>query len=120
MDTFTASLPSAFPSDLARRWRAGLAAVAVLAAALAAALAGAPARADDDPPGRVGRIALVQGEVRTVNADGAWVALPRNQPLTTGDRVITDKDGRAVLEIGSTTVRLGAFTDVRIAPLDDQ
>src|SRR4051812_27043141 len=106
MDTLTVRLQSAHPFSFARRWRGALA----IAVALAAALGAAGAKAEEDPPGRVGRIADVQGEVRTVNADGAWVALPRNQPLTTGDRVITDKDGRAVIEIGSSTLRLGAYT----------
>ena len=105
------------PSDprVRRRWRGVLTAVV----ALAAVLAGPAARADDDPPGRVGRVSMVEGDVRTVNADGAWVTLPRNQPLTTGNRVITDKDGRAVLQVGSSTVRLGPYSDLSITRLDD-
>jgi hypothetical protein len=97
----------------ARRWR-------VRAALAGALLLAATAQAQADPPGRVGRVAEVAGEVRTVDPDGAWVALPRNQPLSTGDRVITDKDGRATLQIGSSTVRVGPYSDVAILQLDDQ
>ena len=81
-----------------------------------------PARrgARKDPSGRVGRVAEVAGDVRTIDADGAWVALPRNQPLSTGDRVITDKDGRATIQIGSSTVRVGAYSNVSVTRLDDQ
>ena len=85
-----------------------------------ASFAAASVQAQEDPPGRVGRVAAVAGDVRTVNAEGAWVALPRNQPLTTGDRVTTDKSGGATLQFGSTTVRLGADSDLVVTQLDDQ
>lgn len=97
------------------RWRR-LAAAAVFAAGLA----GACAHAQDDPPGRVGRVAETAGEVRTINPEGAWDVLVRNQPLSTGDRVTTDKTGRATLQFGSTTVRVGPDSDLVVAQLDDQ
>jgi hypothetical protein len=95
---------------------------AVLAVAAAGvALWAPPAAADEgDLPGRVGRVALVAGTVRTVDSEGAWVALQRNRPLTTGDRVVTEADGHAALEIGSSTVRLGPSTDLQVARLDDE
>jgi hypothetical protein len=73
-----------------------------------------------DPPGRVGRVAVVTGTVRTVDADGQWTALQRNQPLTTGDQVFSDVGGRAVLQIGSSTVRLGENSGVTFTRLDDE
>src|SRR6185369_2710287 len=73
-----------------------------------------------DPPGRVGRVAVVTGTVRTVDADGQWTALQRNQPLTTGDQVFTDLGGRAVLQIGSSTVRLGENSGLTFTRLDDE
>ena len=94
----------------------GLAMVIVTVAGLAAA----SARAQDDPPGRVGRVAEIAGEVRTINPEGAWDTLVRNQPLSTGDRITTDKTGRATLQFGSTVVRVGADSDLQVTQLDDQ
>ena len=104
-------------TSLARflRWR-GLA----FAAVFATGLAGASAQAQGDPPGRVGRVAETSGDVRTINPEGAWDALLRNQPLSTGDRVTTDKTGHATLQFGSTTVRLGPDSDLSVTQLDDQ
>ena len=86
----------------------------------AACFLSAFAHAQDDLPGRVGRVAEVAGTVRTINPEGAWAALVRNQPLSTGDRVTTDKAGRATLQFGSTVVRVGADSDVMVTQLDDQ
>lgn len=92
-----------------------------LAAALAAGcLASAAVRAQEDPPGRVGRVAEIAGTVRTLNADGGWMDVVRNQVLSTGDRITTDKDGRATLQIGSTVVRLGGDSDLVVKQMDDQ
>ena len=88
--------------------------------ALPAALANVSAHAQADPPARVGRVAEIAGDVRTINPEGAWDALLRNQPLSTGDRVTTDKTGHATLQFGSTTVRLGPDSDLSVTQLDDQ
>jgi hypothetical protein len=88
--------------------------------ATAACLLGAAVHAQADPPARVGRVAEIASVVRTINPEGAWSALARNQPLSTGDRVTTDKSGRATLQFGSTVVRLGADSDVVVTQLDDQ
>jgi hypothetical protein len=94
----------------------------VLAAGVfaAACLPGVAAQAQEDPPARVGRVAEVSGGVRTLDGEGAWASVVRNQPLTTGDRIATDKAGRATLQFGSTVVRLGADSDVTVTQLDDQ
>jgi len=86
----------------------------------AACLLSAAAHAQADPPARVGRVAEIGGDVRTINPEGAWSALVRNQPLSTGDRVTTDKNGRATLQFGSTVVRVGADSDIVVTQLDDQ
>jgi len=106
-----------FLAPVHRQARRRLALVATLVVAFGA---GAGARAQADPPGRVGRVAEVAGEVRTINPEGAWDVLARNQPLSTGDRVSTDKTGRATLQFGSTTVRVGPDSDVIVTQLDDQ
>ena len=87
---------------------------------VAACLLGAAAHAQEDPPARVGRVAEITGEARTINPEGVWAALLRNQPLSTGDRITTDKTGRATLQFGSTVVRVGADSDLVVTQLDDQ
>ncbi|MEO5689449.1 MAG: DUF6600 domain-containing protein [Burkholderiaceae bacterium] len=104
------------PCPEVRRWRH----LVVAGVFVAACLAGASAHAQDDPPARVGRVADITGEARTIGSDGVWTALVRNQPLSTGDRVTTDKTGRATLQFGSTVVRVGADTGVVLTQLDDQ
>jgi hypothetical protein len=76
--------------------------------------------AEEDPPGRVGRVADMAGEVRTLGADGGWTSLLRNQPLSTGDRVTTDPTGRATLQVGSTVLRVGADTELVVTQMDDR
>jgi len=73
-----------------------------------------------DPPGRVGRLADVQGAVWFYDAvAGEWVAAARNRTLTSGDRIATDADARAEVRVGSTTLRLGAGTELELLQLDD-
>ena len=92
-----------------------------LATALAfGCLAGAPVHAQEDPPGRVGRVAEISGDVRTLDAEGGWRDVVRNQVLSTGDRITTDKTGRATLQVGSTVARLGADSDLVVTRMDDQ
>ena len=76
--------------------------------------------ADDDPPGRVGRLSDMQGQVWLLEAgQGEWQTAERNRPVTTADRIATDNGGRAELQIGSTTVRLGEASDLEVNRLDD-
>jgi hypothetical protein len=96
--------------------RAGLCAAALLMAALAG-----PARAQDDPPGRVGRLADLQGAVSWFDAEqGLWLNAERNRPLTSGDRLSTAPQGRAELRVGSTVLRLAGGSELELLRLDDQ
>ncbi|MFT3955860.1 MAG: FecR domain-containing protein [Piscinibacter sp.] len=73
-----------------------------------------------DPPGRVGRIADVQGTVWLFHPeDGEWIAAERNRPLTTGDRLATDGNGRTEVHLGSTTLRLDGGSEIEVLRLDD-
>jgi len=103
----------------ARRWHR-VARAFVLAAAALAGTRGAHAQAQEDPPARVGRVADVSGDVRTLDSEGAWADVVRNQPLTTGDRITTGKTSRATLQVGSTVLSLGADSDVVVTQMDDQ
>jgi hypothetical protein len=77
--------------------------------------------ADLDPPGRVGRIVELTGNVSRYDAeDGRWTDAERNRPLTTGDRLSTAGGARVELRVGSTVLRLGGGTEVEMVRLDDE
>lgn len=92
---------------------AGVAAAAVLCGI-------GPARADDDPPARVGRLADVSGAV-SLRPDPAqpWAVAARNQPVTSGMSLWTEPQARAALEIGPAELHLGDQADLDIQQLDD-
>jgi hypothetical protein len=84
-------------------------------------LAGLAAQAEDDPPGRVGRLAEMKGQVWLLEAgQGEWQTAERNRPLTTADRLATDADSRAEVQIGSTIVRIDQGSDLEVTRLDDE
>lgn len=96
----------------ARRWWA-----LVLLGGSALAIA-APS---EDPPGRVGRLAEVQGSVYWFDQEqGQWAEAERNLPLTTGDRISTTAQGRAELRVGSSVLRLAGGTELEVQLLDDE
>lgn len=93
--------------------------VALVALALLPVLSSAQTL--DDPPGRVGRVAEVQGGVSWYDHEqGSWTAAERNRPLTTGDRLSTDAGARVELRVGSTTLRLGPNSELEMLRLDDE
>ena len=72
-----------------------------------------------DPPGRAVRIKYISGAV-SMQPGGVndWVEAVVNRPLTTSDRVWTDKEARAELHLGSAALRmLQGQTDV-VEPLE--
>jgi hypothetical protein len=92
-----------------------------LAFGLLALVLAAGAWAQDDPPGRVGRLARTQGGVSWFDHEqGAWAAAERNRPLTTGDRIATAVDGRAELRVGSTVLRLAGGSELELLRVDDE
>ena len=81
---------------------------------------GGRAFAQDDPPGRVGRLVEVQGAVSRYDGEqGQWTDAERNRPLTTGDRLYTDARATAEVRIGSTVVRLSEATELELLRVDD-
>jgi hypothetical protein len=76
---------------------------------------------DDDPPGRVARLSVANGQV-SFNPAGTddWVSAVANRPITTGDKLWTDKDSRAELHVDSAAFRLGGETGFSFLNLDDQ
>jgi hypothetical protein len=69
-------------------------------------------------PARIAQLAYVEGAISYEEAnERATSALPE-RPLEAGDRLSTERDGRAELTLGSATVRLDRDTDLRIVDLD--
>lgn len=73
-----------------------------------------------DTPARVGRISLVQGSVTIAGEDGdepsgALV----NWPVTTDNRITTERNARTEIRVGSTAVRLDGDSSLEVLALDD-
>ena len=80
----------------------------------------APAAAVVDPPSRVARLGLVEGDVTIAPAGTQeWVEAVLNRPLTSGDRLWVEDGGRAELQIGSAAVYLDGDTGFGFIELDD-
>src|SRR5688572_22222254 len=89
---------------------------------LAVALLAVPGLALADPPSIVGRLNYLSGTVSFAPADASndWGVAPLNRPVTTGDRLWADRDGRAEMRIGSTAIRIAALTSLDVLRLDDE
>jgi len=73
-----------------------------------------------DPPDRAGRLSFVQGAVSMQPAgQDQWTAAEVNRPLTTGDKVWTDRDSRAEVSAGGAAIRLSSETGFSFLNLDD-
>ncbi len=74
-----------------------------------------------EPPSRAARLSNIGGSVSFSPAGQPdWVQAMVNRPLTTGDRLWTDANSRAELQIGGAAIRLGAVTSMTLLNLDDR
>ncbi|MET3108514.1 hypothetical protein AAKU67_003273 [Oxalobacteraceae bacterium GrIS 2.11] len=74
-----------------------------------------------EPPSRAARLGYISGTVSFSPAGQTdWVEALVNLPLTTGDRLWSDLDSRAELQIGGAALRLGPATSVTVLNLDDR
>jgi hypothetical protein len=81
----------------------------------------APALAEQQPPARVGRVALVSGNLAFHMAGEAqWSATGVNYPVATGGSFWTDADSRAEIRIGPNTIGIASSTELDVLRLDDQ
>jgi hypothetical protein len=91
--------------------------------ALMAALfmpSGAAAQDDDDPPSRVARLSFIRGAVSFEPAGtDDWVDATVNRPITTGDKIWSDRGSRAALHIGSASINLSENTGFSFLNLTD-
>jgi hypothetical protein len=76
-----------------------------------------------DPPDRVARLAVLQGSVffqpSGDTSASSWSDASINYPLTSGDRLYADQDGRAELQVGDCTLRINGVADLTVATLTD-
>src|SRR6266478_9988726 len=94
----------------------------LLAAAVCLALTTLSVAAqDDDPPSQAGRLSIVNGNV-SIQAAGTqdWGQAELNYPIGPGDRIFTDTDGRAEIQVGRTYVRIGPNSDVTFVDFSSQ
>ena len=76
---------------------------------------------ENDPPARVARLAYEEGAV-SLQPGGVddWVAAPVNRPLTTGDKLWSDRDSRAELQLDGSLLHLSSQTAIAVLDLDDR
>ena len=76
--------------------------------------------ASQDPPSRVARLTQIQGDV-SIQPAGVqdWTQATENYPMTTGDRMYVDQNGRAELQMEQTVVHIWHYTDLSITDLTD-
>jgi hypothetical protein len=75
--------------------------------------------ADVDPPSRVAQLSYLDGSVSMQpGGSGDWSSAARNRPITIGDKLWVDKDARAELQAGQTTIHLGGMTALSFLNLD--
>jgi hypothetical protein len=73
-----------------------------------------------DPPGRVARLSLMDGDVSVAPAGTEeWADGVLNRPITSGDRLSVGADGRAELQVGTASVHLDRSTSFEFIELDD-
>lgn len=100
----------------------GMTAMRNLAAALLVSLLALPSwtQAAEDPPDRVARLSLLEGDVSMAPAGTQeWGEAVLNRPLTSEDRLFVDRDSRAELQVGSATIHLDASTEFSFIELAD-
>ena len=95
---------------------------AAACAVVALAAASHVALAQEDLPGRVGRVANVSGELFIAPQDrpDAWAPGGLNYPVAGGDNLWVGNDGRAEVDVGGTQLRLAGDSNLHVSRLDDR
>lgn len=76
--------------------------------------------ASQDPPSRVARLTQLQGEVSIQPAGvNDWTQATVNYPLTTGDRMYVNEDGRAELQMEQSVIHVWHYSDLAVTNLSD-
>ena len=92
-----------------------------IVAALGLLLAATTAFAQDDPPGRVGRLSHIDGTASFHNGDqDQWSPATLNYPVIAGQSYWTEPQSRVELKVGGVALRLDEASLLDIAALDDR
>lgn len=92
---------------------AGLAGASLIAGSVVA-------QTQNDPPGRVGRLAFVDGTVSFHDdEENGWTKAIVNTPLTTGDALWTEPNSRSEVSLAGTRIRMDGSTELDMTQIDD-
>src|ERR1051325_1499681 len=95
--------------------------ISLMVATLLAAAMASSAWAQQEPPARVGRVAVVAGELGFHGpGETSWSKASLNYPVAAGESFWTDPKSRAELRIGSRSIAINGNTEVAVAKLDQQ
>lgn len=73
-----------------------------------------------DPPDRAARLSYLDGDVSMQPVgEEDWAPAMLNRPLTTGDKLWTDRNSRAEIQVGPAAVRLDSDTGFSFLNVDD-
>ena len=73
-----------------------------------------------DPPGRVGRLAFVQGTVSFHdNEQTDWAPALVNTPVTSGDAIWTEPNAKSEISIAGTRLRMDSASQLDMLAVDD-
>jgi len=119
--------PVSSTRNMGRKWFGLLLAIAFVAAAFPVIAAAQdpspqdrPPQDQDDPPSRVARLGFMEGSVSFQPAgENEWVQAVPNRPMTTGDKLWSDRESRAEVQLGSSMIDLGSNTGFSFLNLDD-
>ena len=82
--------------------------------------AAAFAQAQADPPARVASLSLIEGSVAFAPpGETEWTDAVLNRPITGGDRLWTDRGGRAELHLGSAVLHVDSQSFLDLTAIDD-
>jgi hypothetical protein len=92
---------------------AGVVGVSLVASSVMAKMQG-------EPPGRVGRLAFVDGTVSFHDdEERGWTKAIVNTPLTTGDALWTEPNSRSEVSLAGTRIRMDGSTELDMSQIDD-
>lgn len=85
------------------------------------AFASLSATAQTDPPTRVGSLSRIEGSVVFAPAGQTeWMDSTLNRPVTRGDRLWTDRGGRAELHLGTAVLHIDSQVFLDVVALDQE